>query len=417
MNPDLPVSTDDSVFVNATVLVVDDHPPNLALFERILSQAGVPRVHITMDPLSVIDLYTSLQPDLVLLDLHMPGMDGIAVMDAIRRATPEDEFVPVIVLTADATSETRDRVLAAGASDFLTKPVDRAEVVLRARNLLRTRTLHRRVWAHNADLRAEIAARNAADELATTQRLDKRQRVLNALESDAPRMVFQPIVELDSRQIVGYEALARFDQEPAQTPDVWFADAADVGLGTELELGAVRAALRLLPSLPADAFLTLNASPTTVMTAELTEVLAGHPQERLVVEITEHAQVKDYDQLLGALSRLREAGVRLAVDDAGAGFASLHHILRLRPDIIKLDITLVRDIDRDPIKRALASSLVTFACDIGSTITAEGIETPDELATLVDLRVPWGQGYHLGRPAQLADQTRTEPLVDQSHLM
>jgi EAL domain-containing protein (putative c-di-GMP-specific phosphodiesterase class I) len=97
--------------------------------------------------------------------------------------------------------------------------------------------------------------------------------------------------------------------------------------------------------------------------------------------------------------------VRLAVDDAGAGFSSLHHILLLSPDIIKLDITLVRDINRDPVKRALAWSLVTFAREIGSTIIAEGIETAAELATLVELGIPWGQGYHLGRPEPL-------PVVD-----
>ncbi|MBV8960015.1 MAG: EAL domain-containing protein, partial [Actinobacteria bacterium] len=149
------------------------------------------------------------------------------------------------------------------------------------------------------------------------------------------------------------------------------------------------------------AVLAINVSPTTAMTGELAQLLARYPQERLVLELTEHAQVDDYDRLLEALTRLRSRGVCLAVDDAGAGFASLHHILLLSPDIIKLDISLVRDIHEDPVKRALACSLVTFAREIGSTIIAEGIETPDELATLADLGVPWGQGYHLGRPAPL----------------
>jgi EAL domain-containing protein (putative c-di-GMP-specific phosphodiesterase class I) len=137
--------------------------------------------------------------------------------------------------------------------------------------------------------------------------------------------------------------------------------------------------------------------------------LAGLPEGRVVLEITEHAPVDDYDHLTAALERLRRAGVSVAVDDAGAGFASLQHILRLRPDVIKLDITLVRDINRDPVKRALASSLVTFAGDIGSQITAEGIETPEELAALVDLGVPWGQGYYLGRPGPLPSASEELP--------
>jgi EAL domain-containing protein (putative c-di-GMP-specific phosphodiesterase class I)/FixJ family two-component response regulator len=400
MIPILSAHGDDSVFVDATVLVVDDHPPNLKLFERILTKAGATRVHVTMDPQGVVDLYESLRPDLVLLDLHMPGMDGVAVMEAIRRATPDDEFIPVIILTADVTPEARDRVLAAGASDFLTKPVDRAEVVLRARNLLHTRALHSRLRAHNADLQSVIAERDAADERAQTERLDKRRLIQRVLDSDALRIVFQPIAQLSSNDVVGYEALARFDQQPFQAPNVWFAEATEVGLGVELELAAIRKALNELSLLPIGAFLTLNVSPTTAMTSELAEALMPH-SNLLVLEITEHAQVEDYDELLGALGWLRTAGVRIAVDDAGAGYASLQHILRLCPDIIKLDITLVRDIDHDPIKRALAASLVAFGCDIGSKITAEGIETAAELETLVDLGVPWGQGYHLGRPDRL----------------
>jgi EAL domain-containing protein (putative c-di-GMP-specific phosphodiesterase class I)/DNA-binding NarL/FixJ family response regulator len=392
---------DDSAFRDATVLLVDDNSANLRLLERILSKAGVEHIHFTMDPWSVVEMYETLRPDLVLLDLHMPGMDGVAVMDAIRRATSDDDFVPVIVLTADAGPEARQRVLSAGASDFLTKPVDRTEVILRARNLLHTRSLHRRLLTHNARLQHEIEERDAADRVARTETAEKVRRLGSVLDSDKIRMVFQPICQLDRSDVVGYESLARFDVEPYRPPNVWFSEAEDVGLGVDLELVAVRLALAALPSLPDDAFLTLNVSPEAVMSERLTSLLAPHDAARLVLEITEHAQVADYDRLLDVLTKLRATGVRLAVDDAGAGFASLHHILLLRPDVIKLDISLVRDIHTDPIKRALASSLVTFAREIGSTITAEGIETPDELTTLVDLGVPWGQGYHLGRPGAL----------------
>jgi EAL domain-containing protein (putative c-di-GMP-specific phosphodiesterase class I) len=120
-----------------------------------------------------------------------------------------------------------------------------------------------------------------------------------------------------------------------------------------------------------------------------------------VVELTEHSRVEDYDALLGALDALREGGVRIAVDDAGAGYAGLQHILRLHPEILKLDTALTPGIDNDPVRRALAASLLTFADEIGAVIVAEGIETPQELDTLRSLGIPWGQGYHLARPGAL----------------
>ncbi|MBV9664778.1 MAG: EAL domain-containing response regulator [Actinobacteria bacterium] len=393
--------THESVFDDAVVLVVDDHDVNLQLFERILVNAGTRHVHLSSDPLGVVELYKRLRPDLVLLDLHMPGMDGLTVMDAMRDATRPEDFVPVIVLTADATPMAREAALRAGATDFLTKPVDAMEVTLRARNVLHTRALHKRLQAHNADLRAEIAERDAAEREARMAASAKVRRLRAVLDVSPPRILFQPVAQLDSGKVVGYEALARFDQEPYEPPNVWFAEAAKVGLGVEFELAAVRLALDHVASIQPGAVLAINVSPTTAMTGELAQLLAKYPQERLVLELTEHAQVDDYDRLLEALTRLRSRGVCLAVDDAGAGFASLHHILLLSPDIIKLDISLVRDIHEDPVKRALACSLVTFAREIGSTIIAEGIETADELATLADLGVPWGQGYHLGRPAPL----------------
>lgn len=386
---------------NATVLIADDHDANVVLLQRILDHAGVTRVHTTTDPVRVLELYRSVRPDIVLLDLHMPGMDGVAVMEEIRRSTPPGHYVPVVVLTADATPQARNRVLDAGANDFLTKPVDRTEVMLRVRNLLHTRVLHDTLRAHNLELQAEIADRDADNARARAEHHAKRDRVQRALTGDALHMVFQPIADLASGATVGLEALARFNDPPARPPNEWFHDAAEVGLATDLELAAVRRALDQLDLVPLEAYLTVNVSPTTATSAELAALLADVDRRRIVLEITEHAAVDDYDDLVAGLAALRGGGVRVAVDDAGAGFASLQHILRLQPDIIKLDIGLVRGIDRDPVKRALASSLVTFARDIGATLIAEGVETPDERRTLTDLDVPWGQGYLIGRPAPL----------------
>lgn len=230
----------------------------------------------------------------------------------------------------------------------------------------------------------------------------KRACVQEALKADSLAIFLQPICNLIDGQPIGYEALSRFRMLPARAPDRWFADAADVGLGLELECAAITAAMRVLPLLPAGRTLSINASPATVTSGALDALLASATPERIVLELTEHATVDDYGTLCAHLSRLRARGIGLAIDDAGAGFSGLQHILKLRPDIIKLDMTLIRDIDTDPARRALASAMQSFARQTGAILVAEGIETPSERKTLIALGFHRGQGYLLGRPAPCA---------------
>jgi EAL domain-containing protein (putative c-di-GMP-specific phosphodiesterase class I) len=166
---------------------------------------------------------------------------------------------------------------------------------------------------------------------------------------------------------------------------------------------ALRRALELLPRVPPEAWLAVNVSPRTASCPELRELLRHVPRSRLVLEITEHDEVESYDALVDALCRLREGGVRIAVDDAGAGFASFRHVLRLRPEIVKLDISLIAGIDVDPVRRALVSSLVDFTAQIGAAVIAEGIETEPEFEVLQQHGVRLGQGYLLGRPRPVAE--------------
>ncbi|GAB3195656.1 hypothetical protein GCM10027261_16470 [Geodermatophilus arenarius] len=228
---------------------------------------------------------------------------------------------------------------------------------------------------------------------------ERTRRVRQVLEDGGPRVVVQPIVELATGRTVGVEALARFPGQFGHPPDVWFADAAAVGLGVQLELAAVERALATLDRLPPDVYLSVNATPAAIGSPELVELLTAAPAERLVLEMTEHDPVADYGRLTEPLGRLRRAGVRLAVDDAGSGFASLQHILELAPDVIKLDRALVRDVDTDPARASLAVSLVLFADRIGADLVAEGIESESERAALEGVGVRYGQGFHLGPPA------------------
>ncbi|MFN2464411.1 MAG: EAL domain-containing protein [Candidatus Dormibacteria bacterium] len=227
------------------------------------------------------------------------------------------------------------------------------------------------------------------------------QRIQEVLTGGLVSMVFQPIIDLQTRRVNGVESLARLTAEPRRTPDLWFIEATAVGLGVELELLAIRQALLQLELLPPSVYMSVNASPATAASPGLATVLETTPLQRVVLEVTEHDAVTDYEVLIASLKDLRSRGLRLAVDDMGSGFANLRHILELHPDIIKLDVALTRGIDSDTPRRALAASFASFAREIGAKIVAEGMETSEECETLKDLGVHLGQGYFLARPGPL----------------
>lgn len=225
-------------------------------------------------------------------------------------------------------------------------------------------------------------------------------RVREVLDRDDIDIEFQPVFDLSDCRIVSLEALARFWTEPMRSPSAWFAEATEVGLGVELELAAIRSALQRLDDFPPDVDLALNVSPTTALDGRFCELLLD-VADHVVIEITEHAQVDDYEELQQALAPLRQRGARVAIDDVGAGFANLRHILRLAPDIVKLDLSLTQEIARDPAREALATSLVGFAEGVGASIVAEGISSDEDLSLLRALGVAYGQGFYLARPSSL----------------
>lgn len=257
---------------------------------------------------------------------------------------------------------------------------------------------------------AELIADKIDSEMATVDRHDeKERRIRRIIAMNQPAVFYQPIYELHSMTVSGWESLSRFRCEPVRSPDLWFQEAAEVGLGRVLELCAIRTAILGLDVLPTDTYIAFNCSSETILDGELTSVLSDTPLERVVLEITEHAVVQDYEAILQALRPLRDRGMKLAIDDAGAGYSSLRHILRLEPDLIKLDMSLVRDIDKDSRRRALASALIAFARETGCSIVAEGVETAEELATLRTLGADKAQGNLLSRAISL-DEARRLPL-------
>jgi EAL domain-containing protein (putative c-di-GMP-specific phosphodiesterase class I) len=232
----------------------------------------------------------------------------------------------------------------------------------------------------------------------------RRQRQLRLdltglIDADGIEIALQPIIGLRSGACLGVEALARFPEPFAKTEQT-FGEAESVGLGLELERLAVREAWKVLPLLGPEQFLAINLSPDALVE------LAGRAQRRddlplesLVIEVTEQSVVRSYPELREALAPLRTQGLRVAIDDAGAGYASLHHIVELRPDFIKVDRSLVHGLADDDARRVAVSAFVLLSWDLGGTVVAEGVERPQDLAAVRDLGVQAAQGFLLGKPS------------------
>lgn len=223
------------------------------------------------------------------------------------------------------------------------------------------------------------------------------QNIIDAIKGQAIQIVHQPIVSLSDDTAVGVECLARFPDAQSRGPEEWFGEAHEVDLGLELELAAIECALATLDHVPHGVYMSVNASPSTITSGNLAALLQGATPDRLVLEVTEHHAVESFAELGRALDELRPY-VRIAIDDVGAGYAGLRHIVDLKPDILKLDMSLTRDVHLDPARRALAVALVAYAKQIDCSLVAEGIENAEELKILRELGVNYGQGYHFSHP-------------------
>ena len=375
------------------MLADDEGGVRRTLTELVASDPSIDLVGVAADADEAVELATQRSPDVALIDLRMPG-GGTTTARRLRRASPETK---VVVLSVSAEADDVLSMLRAGAVGYVSKDMS-AERILRA--------IHRSAEGHASIAVAGLGevAERLAEFLAVGAHAHRRTvttRIRRAIEGHGIDVVFQPIVDLDSRGVVGLEALSRFRAHPPRPPDAWFAEAASVGLRTELELAAIALALAELDRIPGRASLWINASPQTLASPALARTLDGVPARRVVLEMTEHAPVGDYEELREMLRPLRDAGVALAIDDVGTGFASLRHIVCLEPDHMKLDRALVEGVGRDPTRQALIERLVSFADEIGIGLVAEGVETPNELEALRSLGVRRAQGFHLGVPRPL----------------
>ncbi len=386
------------------VLIAEDVPAvRDALKALFRSKLGLELAAAVGDATSAVEAAVRERPDVALVDVRMPGGGAHAARE-IRKRSPETK---VIAFTAHHDRATVLEMLEAGAVGYVLKGssidaiVDSIEQAAAGQSSLSAKV--------TGDVIETLVGQLGVQRKAAEKAERHEKRIRRALDEKGHfSMVFQPIFSL-SGPMVGAEALARFRGPPKRGPERWFTEADGVGLRRELELAALKAALSEMPRLPPEIYLSLNASPKTLLSAAFRKLLLENSDPaRVVIEVTEHARIDDYERLNAAFARVRAAGVRLAVDDAGAGFASLRHILRLSPDFIKLDRTLIAGIESDRSRQALAAGLISFAKRIDATIIAEGIEQLADVDMLTSLGVGHGQGFLLARPGPLPLPVTTE---------
>lgn len=226
---------------------------------------------------------------------------------------------------------------------------------------------------------------------------EQRRAIRRVVAEQDFEMNFQAVHDIATGKVVGVEALARFSCEPYR-PDAFFAQAAELGLAIELERAIVARIVKIMPKLPPDAFVAINISPAAALVLPRDELLAPADRPRIVLEITEHSAVPDYEALDDVMEECRNHGMRVAVDDVGAGFASFSHVLELGPEFVKIDQSITRNIDVDDARRRLAQAIAEFAGQIGATVIAEGVETQGELDAVSAAGISLAQGFYLSRP-------------------
>jgi EAL domain-containing protein (putative c-di-GMP-specific phosphodiesterase class I)/DNA-binding NarL/FixJ family response regulator len=379
------------------VLIADDDPEVIdVLTEVIATDPSMDLVGTAGGADAAIDLAKEHHPDVALLDVRMPGGGGPRAARGIRRSSPQ---TGVIALSASEAPDTVMTMLESGASGYVSKADSTLEILRAIRRCQEGKpSLSGRV----RDGVAETLADRVAGGPAKTMRTDAvRDRILRFIDGDDLDVVFQPIVELTTGAVVAVESLARFTTRPRRAPDIWFREARDRGLSVQLEMAAVRKALAHLPALPPSVSLSLNFSPEAIESEEFPVVLARQPLDRLIVEVTEQSAPGDHASLEEALRPWRWAGLLVAIDDAGAGFSTLNRMVELRPEFIKLDITLTRDIETDIARQSLVEMLQVHSAQVGASLVAEGIEKDGQIARLLELGVGLGQGHRLGRPGPL----------------
>ena len=362
------------------VLLVDDNR-TFSKITKLLLEAHQYKVIQAYSGEEALEMVQN-RPDIVILDRTLPDIDGLQVCRKIRENT-EFRAIPIIILSAMDKSHDKVEGLYFGADDYLSKPFDNEELIARMDAILR-----RVNFFENSHVRKE----------------ELIDQINELIQNDKITPHYQTLFKGDTLEPFGLEVFNRAPKEhPLSNPEFLFRAALMVGKYFDLEMLGWNKAIKHWKIHRKTEKLFLNCSPylveNTRFDSGLIHQLAGEI-DNLVLEVTERSAVQDYTLFFDKLKDSRKAGLKIAVDDVGSGYASLDSIVQLRPEFVKIDIVLIRDIDSDHLKRNIVEAIVNF-CKKSQVLTiAEGIETPEEMKAVKDLGIDILQGYLLSKPSQ-----------------
>jgi EAL domain-containing protein (putative c-di-GMP-specific phosphodiesterase class I) len=370
-----------------TIVLVDDEPEALRGFERTLKSAGY-QVEAFSDAREAVKRVAVGGVHVVVSDISMPEMSGVELLRTIREY---DADLPVVLVTGLPAIESATDAVEYGAFKYIVKPVEPEKLrttVERARKLYRLARMKREA------LKLMGANAISADRAGLEASFDS---AINSMW-----MAFQPILRASDHSVFGYEALLRTEEPSLIRPDLVVDAAERLNALPRLGRRVRELASAAMQNAPPDATLFLNLHPLDLADEALFEELAPLTQmaHRVVLEVTERAAIEEVDAVERRVSQLRERGFRIAVDDLGAGYAGLSSFALLEPEIVKLDVSLLRDIDQSPVKQKLVASMTALCKDMGFLVVAEGIETPAERDCVVALGCDLLQGFLFARPGR-----------------
>lgn len=367
------------------VLVADDEEMVRTLLGKVLRRQGYD-VTLVADGDAAVAALDEGEYDVVVSDIQMPSYDGITLLNEIRRSNLD---LPVILVTGEPTADTAIRALRHGALNYLSKPVSAKELVQEVSRAVRLYKIARLRRESEAELGLQPSIPDRAGLEVTFDR---------ALE--ALYLLYQPVLCVSTRRVFGYEVLVRSSEEGMPTPGALLDAAERLGRLPDLGRRIRDLSVRPLADAPPDAALLVNLHTKDLLDEALYDPgspLAAHA-DRVILEITERAQLDDVGDPRPRVARLRELGFRIAIDDIGAGYSGLTSFATLAPDLLKIDMSLVRNVHKSRLKQKLISSLVSLCRDLQTPLVAEGVETVAEHDALVELGCDLVQGFLYARP-------------------
>jgi EAL domain-containing protein (putative c-di-GMP-specific phosphodiesterase class I)/DNA-binding NarL/FixJ family response regulator len=381
------------------VLIADDEQVvRESLAGVIGSDPSLEIVGSAEDAQGAIDLAAWRLPDVALLDVRMPG-GGPRAAAEIARLSPSTR---VLALSAAEDRESVLTMIRAGALSYVGKTASNEEILNAIHGTAEggTQLSPRAVNGVFEAIADTAEGDGSSNGNGSSLGSDPREQIERIIERQAVELAYQPLADLATLRVVAVEALPRFRTRPMRSPESWLVEAAKHGWLIDLELVALNAALGHVAMLPSDAFLAVSISPETALSDRSRDLIRGADQSRIALELNEYSA--DQDELpTGALDELRADGVRVAVHHAGSGRRSLRHIVRLAPDLIKVDMSMLRAMSADPTGHEPVSSFIGLAFDIGAMVVADGVETEQEVETLRRLGIDHAQGNYLARPGPI----------------